>query len=40
MDADREFWLTVRAALLMFVKAIEKRYAITSHTFKGDSNNV
>lgn len=25
---DRDFWLTVRAALIMMVKAIEKRYLI------------
>lgn len=25
---DRAFWMTVRAALLMFVRAIEKRYNI------------
>lgn len=25
---NREFWMTVRAALLMFVRAIEKRYNI------------
>lgn len=27
-DVDREFWMTVRAALIMFVKAIEKRYGM------------
>lgn len=27
-DPDIIFWLTVRAALIMFVKAIEKRYKI------------
>ena len=27
-DPDILFWLTVRAALIMFVKAIEKRYKI------------
>jgi hypothetical protein len=26
--SDREFWMMVRAALIMFVKAIEKRYNI------------
>ncbi len=25
---EREFWLTVRAALIMFIRAIEKRYDI------------
>jgi len=27
-DIDREFWITVRAALIMFVRAIEKRYGL------------
>lgn len=26
MGSEREFWMTVRAALIMFVRAIEKRY--------------
>lgn len=32
-DIDREFWLTVRAALIMFVRAIEKRYDLKAHEF-------
>jgi len=28
MDKDKEFWITVRAALIMFVRAIEKRWDI------------
>ena len=28
-DIDREFWITVRAALIMFVRAIEKRYGLS-----------
>lgn len=27
---EREFWVTVRAALYMFIRAIEKRYNIES----------
>lgn len=30
---DREFWMTVRAALIMFVRAIEKRYNLKTHEF-------
>lgn len=30
---DREFWLTVRRALIMFVRAIEKRYDIKEQSF-------
>lgn len=26
MTTDREFWLAVRSALLMIIKAIERRY--------------
>lgn len=29
----REFWATVRAALIMFIKAIEKRYEIERYNF-------
>ena len=25
---DRDFWITIRAALYMFIRAIEKRYDI------------
>jgi len=27
-ELDRIFWITVRAALIMFIRAIEKRYDI------------
>ena len=29
--SDREFWITVRAALIMFVRAIEKRYNLSEY---------
>lgn len=31
--SEREFWVTVRAALIMFIKAIEKRYDIERYNF-------
>lgn len=31
--SEREFWVTVRAALIMFIKAIEKRYEIERYNF-------
>jgi hypothetical protein len=34
---DKEFWLTVRAALIMMVKAIEKRYMVISNVSVGDA---
>lgn len=37
LDADqrnKEFWASVRSALIMFIKAIEKRYNITQYDFK------
>ena len=33
MDIDKEFWFTIRAALIMFVRAIEKRYDMKKHEF-------
>lgn len=32
-DIDREFWITIRAALIMFVRAIEKRLELKRHEF-------
>ncbi len=32
-EMDREFWITIRAALIMFVRAIEKRYELKGNTF-------
>ena len=29
--SDREFWITVRAALIMVVRAIEKRYNLSEY---------
>lgn len=29
--SDREFWMIVRQALLLFVSAIEKRYKLGKH---------
>lgn len=37
-DLDREFWLTIRAALIMFVRAIEKRYDLKCHSFSDVTN--
>lgn len=34
-EMDKEFWLTIRAALIMFVRAIEKRYDMKKHEFAG-----
>lgn len=34
---EKEFWLTVRAALIMMVKAIEKRYMVISNVSVGDA---
>jgi hypothetical protein len=31
MNNDREFWLAIRAALLLFVDAIEQRYKVGKH---------
>ncbi len=28
---DRQFWLAIRAALLLFVDAIERRYHVGKH---------
>ena len=36
-DLDKEFWLTVRAALIMFVRAIEKRYGLNRHEFTDET---
>jgi len=36
MMNDKDFWLTVRAALIMFIRAIEKRYGFGVHTDTGD----
>ena len=33
-DADRNFWITVRAALIMFVRAIEKQYNLKEQEFE------
>lgn len=33
---DREFWMAIRQALLMFVSAIERRYKLGKH--KEDEN--
>lgn len=30
--SDREFWIAVRAALLLFVDAIERRYKLGKHS--------
>jgi hypothetical protein len=30
-SSDREFWIAIRAALLLFVDAIERRYKIGKH---------
>lgn len=30
---DKDFWMTIRAALIMFVRAIEKRYNLKRHEF-------
>jgi hypothetical protein len=30
-DAVKVFWMTVRAALIMFIRAIEKRFGISEH---------
>jgi hypothetical protein len=32
-ELDREFWMTIRAALIMFIRAIEKRYELKRHEF-------
>lgn len=37
---DKEFWLTVRAALIMMVKAIEKRYMVISNVSVGETPRV
>jgi hypothetical protein len=36
MELDKEFWLTFRAALIMLVRAIEKRYNLKRHEFSND----
>jgi hypothetical protein len=33
-ELDKDFWLTVRAALIMFVRAIEKRFDLKHHEFE------
>lgn len=30
--SDREFWIAVRSALLLFVDAIERKYRIGKHS--------
>lgn len=35
--SDKDFWLTIRAALIMFVRAIEKRYNMKRHEFSDDT---
>ena len=30
---DRDLWIAIRAALIMFIRAIEKRYDIKEHNF-------
>lgn len=37
-DLDREFWLAIRAALIMFVRAIEKRYNFKGYDFADVTN--
>jgi hypothetical protein len=36
MSDDRTFWLAIRAALLLFVDAIERRYKVGKHA--GNTN--
>ena len=31
---EKDFWLSVRAALIMFVRAIEKRYELKTYIFE------
>ena len=31
---DKEFWITVRAALIMFIRAIEKRHDVKPYAEK------
>ena len=31
--SEKDFWMTIRAALIMFVRAIEKRYNLKKHEF-------
>jgi len=31
--SEREFWLIVRSALIMAVRAIEKRFGLNQHVF-------
>ena len=33
-EIDKDFWLTIRAALIMFVRAIEKRYNLKEQSFE------
>ncbi len=28
---EREFWITIRAALIMFIRAIERRYNLNEY---------
>lgn len=35
---DREFWITVRQALLLFVSAIERKYGLGKHSEKIPKN--
>jgi hypothetical protein len=35
---DKDFWLIVRRALLMVVRAIEQRYEVNKKIFLGDDD--
>ena len=35
---DRDFWLTVRRALLMVVRAIERKYPASSEQLEADAS--
>jgi hypothetical protein len=37
MELDKEFWITFRAALIMLVRAIEKRYNLKTYEFTNAS---
>jgi hypothetical protein len=37
-DIDKDFWITIRAALIMFIRAIEKRYDLKTHEFSAKSD--
>lgn len=34
--SEKDFWMTIRAALIMFVRAIESRYNLKRHEFSND----